>query len=172
MSQFSTIICQDEKAKKVVGRGKEKQTDTERSNFVLSWASSAIASAAAATERSALNRDASNSGNGIESAKKKSSSASNAVTLSKEGIYSTSQHPLTLRLMQLLCGAASLLYTTIDSSARSSAQEVLAAADSDQQVTFSPLHCPAFSCPFPQLSLFLISSFLPFDRLAVIVQLL
>lgn len=111
---------------------------------MFSWASSACASAAAATARSASKRDsASDSNISKESIKKSQRSGSgagagaSAVSVTREGIYTTSQHPLTLRLMQLLCGAASLLYPTVADSGRTSVQDDLAAADSDQQVTCS-----------------------------------
>ena len=107
---------------------------------MFSWASSACASAAAATARSASKRDsASDSNISKESIKKsqRSGSGASAVSVTREGIYTTSQHPLTLRLMQLLCGAASLLYPTVADSGRTSVQDDLAAADSDQQVTCS-----------------------------------
>jgi hypothetical protein len=135
---------QDEKAKKDIDKSKAKQTDLERTNFVFSWASSACASAAAATARSASKRDdASDSSISKESIKKNQKSGSgavsgaSAVSVTREGIYTTSQHPLTLRLMQLLCGAASILYPTVAASGKTSVQDDLAAADSDQQVTCS-----------------------------------
>ena len=134
------LIQQDEKAKKDIDKSKAKQTDLERTNFVFSWASSACASAAAATARSASKRDgASDSSISKESIKKnqRSGSGASAVSVTREGIYTTSQHPLTLRLMQLLCGAASILYPTVAASGRTSVQDDLAAADSDQQVTYS-----------------------------------
>jgi hypothetical protein len=142
---------QNEKAKKETDKSKAKQNDLEK-NFVFSWASSALASAAAATVRSAHKRDgASDSGNSKDVIKK----GSTAAPVTKEGIYTTSQHPLTLRLMQLLCGAASLLYPTITHSARTSIQEDLAAADADQQVTSSSIRGqPVLHCCF------LFSSFL------------
>ena len=109
---------------------------------MFSWASSACASAAAATARSASKRDsASDSNISKESIKKSqrfgSGAGASAVSVTREGIYTTSQHPLTLRLMQLLCGAASILYPTVAGSGRTSVQDDLAAADSDQQVTCS-----------------------------------
>lgn len=117
---------------------------------MFSWASSACASAAAATARSASKRDgASDSSISKESIKKNQRSGASAVSVTREGIYTTSQHPLTLRLMQLLCGAASILYPTVAGSGRTSVQDDLAAADSDQQVTCSitrPLLC-GFNLP-------------------------
>jgi hypothetical protein len=133
---------------------------------VFSWASSALASAAAATVKNTPKRDgATDSSISKDSIKK----GSTAVSVTKEGIYTTSQHPLTLRLMQLLCGAASLLYPTVTHSARTSVQEDLAAADADQQVTSSfTLSLPVtLKLPSSTLSFPISLSSVFFDEIAV-----
>ena len=130
-------------------KDKEVIDDSEREQFVINWAASAVAAAVSAMKLNSKEKESERASNTLKNNTKNSSSRSavggNLHQLDdKSDIYAACEHPVTLRLLQLLCGVASILGSDHSDSESSKGKkkgnqvlhfdDTLAASDAEQQV--------------------------------------
>jgi hypothetical protein len=164
------LLLQDaKKVKKMKGKDilrKEQGIldDNEKEQFVINWAASALAAAAASEMKfNSKEKESERSSNSLKNNSKNGSSGSvidgNLQHLDDESyIYAACEHPQTLRLLQLLCGVTAVTNKDSNKSLSSKGkikgsrllcfEDTLAASDDEQQV-HSILYCTIpFSSPF------------------------
>lgn len=157
------------KDKEIALHGKGIVDDSEREQFVINWAASAVAAAALAMKLTSKDKEkqSEKASNTLKNKNKNSSSESVVDGYlhkldDKSDIYAACEHPVILRLLRLLCGVASVLGSDHDDSDSSGGKkkgnkllhfdDTLAASDTEQQVDHNhdhdhvPSTCFVLSC--------------------------
>ena len=145
--------------------GKGIVDDSEREQFVINWAACAVAAAALAIKLNSKDKEK-KSDNASNTLKNKSKNGGSESVVDgylhklddKSDIYAACEHPVISRLLQLLCGVASVLGSGHDDSDTSGGKkkgnklmhfdDTLAASDTEQQVDLVLVldrdHVPSF----------------------------
>ena len=153
------------KDKEIVLHGKGIVDDSEREQFVINWAACAVAAAALAIKLNSKDKEK-KSDNASNTLKNKSKNGGSESVVDgylhklddKSDIYAACEHPVISRLLQLLCGVASVLGSGHDDSDTSGGKkkgnklmhfdDTLAASDTEQQVDLVLVldrdHVPSF----------------------------
>ena len=145
--------------------GKGIVDDSERGQFVINWAACAVAAAALAIKLNLKEKESERASKTLKNKNKNSSSEAVVDGYlhkldDKSDIYAACEHPVILRLLQLLCGVASVLGSDLDDSDGSRGKrkgnkllhfdDTLAASDAEQQVDLYLDHvsctCLVLSC--------------------------
>ena len=162
-------------------KDKEVVDDSEREQFVINWAACAVAAAASAMKLNSKQNVSERASNTLKSNAKNSNIRSTVGGKfhqldDKSDFYAACENPVILRLLQLLCGVASVLGSHLHYSESSRGKkkgnrllhfdDTLAASDAEQQVDYTASNITYFfSIPSSSFSivfhLTLSSSILP-----------